>query len=71
MSTLESKVEFPKSLWIQGAEINEFNLSVTFVPQGHILAFEGNFEEYEEDKRRHVGTEADQPHRVKYKPLAW
>ncbi|MFC1660471.1 energy-dependent translational throttle protein EttA [Gemmatimonadota bacterium] len=42
----------------------------------HILAFEGdsqafwfpgNFQEYEEDKRRRLGEEAAQPHRIKYK----
>ncbi|MEQ8639875.1 MAG: energy-dependent translational throttle protein EttA [Alphaproteobacteria bacterium] len=45
----------------------------------HILAFEGdsqvewfegNFEEYEADKRRRLGDEATEPHRVRYKPLA-
>jgi ATP-binding cassette ChvD family protein len=44
----------------------------------HILAFEGdsqvtwfdgNFSYYEEDKRKRLGIEADQPHRIKYKPL--
>ena len=44
----------------------------------HILAFEGdsqvtwfggNFSGYEEDKRKRLGIEADQPHRIKYKPL--
>ncbi len=44
----------------------------------HILAFEGdsqvtwfdgNFSDYEEDKRKRLGIEADQPHRIKYKPL--
>ena len=44
----------------------------------HILAFEGdsqvtwfdgNFSDYEEDKRKRLGLEADQPHRIKYKPL--
>ncbi len=44
----------------------------------HILAFEGdsqvvwftgNYEEYEADRHRRLGTEADQPHRIKYKPL--
>ena len=44
----------------------------------HILAFEGdsqvtwfdgNFSDYEEDKRRRLGLAADQPHRIKYKPL--
>ncbi|NNK62486.1 MAG: energy-dependent translational throttle protein EttA [Gemmatimonadetes bacterium] len=44
----------------------------------HILAFEGdsqvvwfpgNFHEYEEDKKRRLGDDADQPHRIKYKKL--
>ena len=44
----------------------------------HILAFEGdsqvewfegNYQDYEEDKRRRLGADADQPHRIKYKPL--
>lgn len=44
----------------------------------HILAFEGdskveffdgNFSEYEEDKKRRLGHEADQPHRIKYRSL--
>ena len=44
----------------------------------HILAFEGdsqvewfegNYEAYEEDRKRRLGDTADQPHRIKYKPL--
>ena len=44
----------------------------------HILAFEGdsqvtffagNFAGYEQDRRRRLGTDADQPHRIKYKPI--
>jgi sulfate-transporting ATPase len=44
----------------------------------HILAFEGNsqvvwfagnYGEYDEDRRKRLGAEADQPHRIKYKPL--
>jgi ATP-binding cassette ChvD family protein len=44
----------------------------------HILAFEGdsqavwfegNYQDYEADRRRRLGAEADQPHRIKYKPL--
>jgi ATP-binding cassette ChvD family protein len=44
----------------------------------HILAFEGdsqvvwiegNYDTYEEDKKRRLGADADQPHRIKYKPL--
>ncbi|MCC7120624.1 MAG: energy-dependent translational throttle protein EttA [Gammaproteobacteria bacterium] len=45
----------------------------------HILAFEGNsqvvwfggnYQEYEADRKRRLGTDADQPQRLKYKPLA-
>ncbi len=45
----------------------------------HILAFEGdsrvewfegNYQAYEEDRKRRLGAEADQPHRIKYKPIA-
>ncbi len=44
----------------------------------HMLAFEGdsqvewfqgNFQDYEADRHRRIGTEADQPHRIRYKPL--
>jgi len=31
--------------------------------------FEGNFEAYEVDKKRRLGADADQPHRMKYKKL--
>jgi ATPase subunit of ABC transporter with duplicated ATPase domains len=45
----------------------------------HILAFEGdsqtvwfegNYQEYEADRKRRLGMDADQPHRIKYKRLA-
>ena len=44
----------------------------------HVLAFEGesevrwwegNFSDYEADRHKRLGTEADQPHRLRYKPL--
>jgi sulfate-transporting ATPase len=44
----------------------------------HILAFEGesrvewfqgNYQDYEEDKKRRLGADADQPHRIKYRKL--
>jgi len=44
----------------------------------HILAFEGdsqvtwftgNYSEYEEDRKRRLGAEADRPHRIKYRKL--
>lgn len=36
---------------------------------GHVEWFEGNFEEYEKDKRRRLGEEACNPHRMRYKSL--
>jgi ATP-binding cassette ChvD family protein len=44
----------------------------------HILAFEGdsravwfegNYQAYEEDRKKHMGVEADRPHRIKYRKL--
>jgi len=31
--------------------------------------FEGNFSDYEADRHKRLGTDADTPHRIKYKPL--
>ncbi len=42
---------------------------LAFEGDSHVEWFEGNFEEYEEDKRRRLGDDAVQPHRIKYKPL--
>jgi energy-dependent translational throttle protein EttA len=41
----------------------------SFEGDSHVEWFEGNFEEYEDDKRRRLGDDAIQPHRIKYKPL--
>ncbi len=44
----------------------------------HVLAFEGdsevrwwegNFSDYEADRKKRLGVDADQPHRIRYKPL--
>ena len=35
----------------------------------HILAFEGNYSEYEADRKRRLGKDADQPHRIRYRKL--
>ncbi|WP_339630702.1 energy-dependent translational throttle protein EttA [uncultured Sneathiella sp.] len=35
----------------------------------HVEWFEGNFEAYEEDKKKRLGKEATEPHRIKYKPI--
>lgn len=42
---------------------------LAFEGDSHVEWFEGNYEEYEADKKRRLGAEAEQPHRVKYKPL--
>ncbi len=34
-----------------------------------VVWFEGNYEDYEADRHRRLGKDADQPHRIKYKPL--
>ncbi len=43
---------------------------LAFEGDSHIEWFEGNFQSYEEDKRRRLGAEATEPHRIKYRPLA-
>jgi sulfate-transporting ATPase len=43
---------------------------LAFEGDSHIEWFEGNFQAYEEDKRRRLGAEATEPHRIKYRPLA-
>src|SRR5918995_3556071 len=40
-----------------------------FDGDSHVEWFEGNYQDYEADRHRRLGTDADQPHRIKYKPL--
>jgi ATP-binding cassette ChvD family protein len=42
---------------------------LAFEGNSHVEFFEGNYQDYELDKHRRLGTDADQPHRIKYKPL--
>jgi ATP-binding cassette ChvD family protein len=42
---------------------------LSFEGDSHVEWFEGNYEDYEADRHRRLGTDADQPHRIKYKPL--
>ncbi|MBX9752334.1 MAG: energy-dependent translational throttle protein EttA, partial [Roseococcus sp.] len=42
---------------------------LAFEGDSHVEWFEGNFQAYEADKRRRLGAQADQPHRIKYRPL--
>ncbi len=43
---------------------------LAFEGNSHVEWFEGNFADYEADRHRRLGTDADQPHRIKYKPIA-
>jgi ATP-binding cassette ChvD family protein len=42
---------------------------LAFEGDSQVVWFEGNYQAYEEDRRKRLGAEADQPHRIKYKPL--
>ncbi|MCQ9155016.1 energy-dependent translational throttle protein EttA [Acidomonas methanolica] len=43
---------------------------LAFEGDSHVEWFEGNFQDYEEDKRRRLGPDATEPARIKYRPLA-
>ena len=43
---------------------------LSFEGEAHVEWFEGNFEDYEEDKKRRLGTAAMQPKRIKHKKFA-
>ena len=43
---------------------------LAFEGESHVEWFEGNFAEYEADKRRRLGDEATDPHRIKFKKFA-
>lgn len=42
---------------------------LAFEGDSQVVWFEGNYQAYEEDRKRRLGVTADQPHRIKYKPL--
>lgn len=42
---------------------------LAFEGDSHVEWFEGNFQDYEADKRRRLGAAAVEPHRIKYRPL--
>ncbi len=43
---------------------------LAFEGDSQVVFFEGNYAEYEADRKRRLGVEADQPHRIKYKPIS-
>ena len=42
---------------------------LAFEGDSQVVWFEGGYEEYEENRHARLGAEADQPHRIRYKPL--
>ena len=42
---------------------------LAFEGDSQVVWFEGNYQDYEADRRRRLGAEADQPHRIRYKKL--
>jgi energy-dependent translational throttle protein EttA len=42
---------------------------LAFEGDSEVVWFEGAYDEYEENRRKRLGADADQPHRIKYKPL--
>ncbi len=42
---------------------------LAFEGDSQVVWFEGNYADYEADRRRRLGAEADRPHRIRYKPL--
>ncbi len=42
---------------------------LAFEGDSKVVYFDGNYTEYEEDKKRRLGHDADQPHRIKYRNL--
>jgi len=42
---------------------------LAFEGDSKVVWFEGNYQDYEADRRRRLGAEADQPHRIRYRKL--
>jgi ATPase subunit of ABC transporter with duplicated ATPase domains len=42
---------------------------LAFEGESQVVWFEGNYREYEADRKRRLGADADQPHRIHYKRL--
>jgi energy-dependent translational throttle protein EttA len=43
--------------------------TLAFEGESQVVWFEGNYQDYEADRHRRLGTAADQPHRIKYRKL--
>jgi len=42
---------------------------LAFEGDSQVVWFEGNYQDYEADRHKRLGAEADQPHRIRYRPL--
>ncbi len=42
---------------------------LAFEGDSHVEWFEGNYQDYEKDRKRRMGAAADQPHRIKYRRI--
>jgi ATPase subunit of ABC transporter with duplicated ATPase domains len=42
---------------------------LAFEGDSQVVWFEGNYQDYEADRHRRLGTDADQPHRIKYRKI--
>jgi ATP-binding cassette ChvD family protein len=42
---------------------------LAFEDDGRVVWFEGNYQDYEADRKRRLGAEADRPHRLRYKKI--
>jgi hypothetical protein len=43
---------------------------LAFEGDSKVVWYEGNYDDYEADKKKRLGAAADQPHRIRYKPLS-
>ena len=42
---------------------------LAFEGDSHVEWFEGNYEDYEKDRKKRLGADADTPHRIKYRRI--
>jgi energy-dependent translational throttle protein EttA len=42
---------------------------LAFEGDSQVVWFEGNYQDYEADRKKRLGAEADQPHRIRYRPI--
>jgi ATP-binding cassette ChvD family protein len=42
---------------------------LAFEGDSQVVWFQGNYDDYEKDRRNRLGDEADRPHRIRYKPI--